>query len=321
MLRVVANKNDPNYGKGVAYIAEDDASLLDESEIASKIEALLKAPDYEPPRPPEVATQLLRLSQQSDVEIDQIVDLLKRDAMMTARVLQVAQSPHYQRSSPIQSMREAVTRLGLGFIRDMVLNISLQLRVFRAEAYEETMDRLRLHSLATAYAAQIVCRYSTLPADYAFICGLMHDVGIAASLIALAESSPRKSPPSMISVWPAVERLHSDAGVTLAKTWELPTEIQWVLKAHHTTKLDGQLHPMSAAVCLANQLAIELGFGLAGDADGDDDSIEAACQASLHQIDQTAETVVAQAVEGLGLSGDQLDCIRADLEKVRGEIV
>ena len=317
----MANKNDPNYGKGVAYIAEGDAALLDENEIAARLEALLKAPDYEPPRPPAVATQLLRLSQQPDVEIDQVVDLLKRDAMMTGRVLQVAQSPHYQRSSPIQSIREAVTRLGLGFIRDMVLSVSLQLRVFRAEAYHDTMDRLRVHSLATAYAAQIVCRYSTLPGEYAFLCGLMHDVGIAAGLIALGESAPRSGPPSLISVWSALERLHPEAGVLLAKSWELPDEIQWVLQAHHKATLDGHVHPMAAAVCLANQLAIEAGYGLLpSEEESDEDSLEAACQASLHHADHSSDAVIAKAVEGLGLTDAQLDCIRADLEEMRGEI-
>ena len=61
-----------------------------------------------------------------------------------------------------------------------------------------------LSTEATAHLCRILCKYTSLEGEYAFLCGLLHDVGIAATLIAFADTGPRKRAPDLIAIWPAV---------------------------------------------------------------------------------------------------------------------
>jgi HD-like signal output (HDOD) protein len=50
------------------------------------------------------------------------------------------------------------------------------------------MDLLRRNATATGYFVRILAKYTTLESGFAFMGGLMHDVGIAGTLPALSGS-------------------------------------------------------------------------------------------------------------------------------------
>ena len=151
-------------------------------------------------------------------------------------------------------------RLGLKNLTHIFVEAALHLRVFRAPKYEHAMNRLRCHSTATAYAARIVCRFASQMDDFAFLCGLLHDVGIAASLVMIGEGLIGP-PPSFEHVWPAISHIHEEAGGLLLGAWKLPADIREVVSRHHKVTIDGQSNSVVAAVCLGDHFATELGHG------------------------------------------------------------
>jgi len=180
--------------------------------------ACLEAPDYRPPILPVVAVELMTLSTRADVAIEEIVALLERDSLIAGRVLQQAGSAAVAGSVKITSLREATMRLGLLRIRDVVMEIAMNLRVFKSETYGDAMDRIRRHAVATAHLCRVVCKYTPIEGEFAFMAGLLHDVGIAGTLLALAErKSGRTKPPDLLVIWPAVERVHARAGEIMAR--------------------------------------------------------------------------------------------------------
>jgi len=253
-------ETNPNYGKGQASLALDDDVLLDEEKLTQQLLATFSAESYRPPTLPSVATELLSLSQNPDVAICDIAALLERDTMLTGRVMKRMCSPVYAGTAAVKSLDQAVMRLGLKALCDVVLEASMNLRVFRSDAYSGTMERLRLHSTATAHLSKIICRYTAIVGDYAFLCGLLHDAGIAGTLIALSEGRGSKPPPDLIAIWPAVHRMHAEASAQMAKLWGLPPDVQLVLKSHHCVLVDGYPHPLAATICLADEIAHELGL-------------------------------------------------------------
>ena len=62
----------------------------------------------------------------------------------------------------------------------------MNLKVFRSNDYADTMELLRRHSTMTAHLAKVVCKYSPVEGDFAFMAGLLHDVGIAGTLLVSA---------------------------------------------------------------------------------------------------------------------------------------
>ncbi len=313
------SKGEEGYGQGRASIAEGDDVLLDEEVMVERLLALIESPDYRPPTLPVVAVELMSLSQRADVEIDDVVALLEQDSLIAGRVLKLVGSAGLAGAVKITSLREATMRIGLAAIRDMVMEIALNMRVFKNEDYADTLELLRRHATVTAHFARLLTRHTTLESEYAFMAGLMHDVGIAGTLLALSESrSRRKPPPDLISIWPALDRVHARAGALMAKHWNLPEDIQVAISSHHQVLIAGEPHPLAAAVTLANEMAHFFGLGVIpkeGDRLAEMSEAQADCVRSFTTIDRSDGKTLATAREALSLDEKTLGVIREEAEQ------
>lgn len=250
-------RNSLNYGRGVVEL---DIDYVDEAEVRTRLMEVFKDPKYRPPNLPAVAIELMKLSQDPNADFAKVSKVLEKDGVLTGQLLKVAQTPMYAGRIQVTSIQQALTRLGLKSLRDIVMEIALNARVFRAKPYQATMESLKRHSTAVAHLARIVSRYTSIEGEYAFLCGLLHDVGIAGALIALAEGSKGKNPPSLDDVWPAVQAVHAEASQLMVTHWDLPPDVAWAVGAHHTVLIQGYAHPMAATVRLADDLAKQLGY-------------------------------------------------------------
>jgi putative nucleotidyltransferase with HDIG domain len=239
-----------------------DLRFVSAKEVSAALRARFGSPNYRPPLLPVVAMEVMSLSHQRDASADALAELLAKDPMLAGRVLHLAQSPVYSGQSPIRSVRQAVVRLGLATMRDVVMEVAMNLRVFRAPGFATALEQLRRHSTTVAYLARAVCRFATLESELAFLCGLLHDVGIAASLVVLAEDPELRSI-GVDHVLTAVDEVHCEATGQLARLWKLPAETHLVLERHHTLRIDGHVHPLIAVLAVAEELAVEAGGAVA----------------------------------------------------------
>lgn len=309
------SKGEEGYGEGFVELDLDDDVLLDEAELTSRLAAVFESPGYRPPRLPDVAVSLLELSRRPEASIEEFAALLEQDALLAGEVMKLVRSPVYAGQAAVKTIQQALVRIGIKNLRDLVMQAALGMRVFRCDAYRDTMDRLRLHAAACGQLCRIVCRYTALEAEYAFLCGLLHDVGIAATLIALAERSAKK-PPDLIAIWPAVERVHARAAQKMTELWELPPDVGLAISAHHQVKIQGYPHPLAATVCVADDVAHARGLGVAADGAGQKGSLEQACLASHTALDRSGPATLASARETLRLGDKQIELIARDAEKL-----
>jgi len=313
-------KGQEGYGEGRAAIAEGDDVLLDEDAMVAQLLACLEAPNYRPPTLPVVAVELMSLSQRPDVAIKDVVELLERDSLIAGRVLKVACSAAYSNAVKITSLREATMRLGLLTIRDLVMEITMNLRVFKSPDYSDTMELLRRHATATARLCRIVSKYTAIEAEFSFMAGLLHDVGIAGTLLAVSETKERrKAPPDLISIWPAVDRVHQRAGELMATHWALPPDIRFALSAHHQVLIQGHAHPLAATVAIANELASELGAGVIPKPNDSPKGIRGDERDYLRAhtaVDRTPAPTLAHARKALGIEEATLSLIREEGQRM-----
>ena len=316
MIQRGKQRHEEGYGRGEAEIDASDDVLIDEEALRERILAVFRAPDYQPPTLPSTATQLMTLSQNPEVSFDDVVALLERDQMLAARVLKLARSPIYGGAARIDSLRDALMRLGLRTLRDLVLEAAMNLRVFRSEAYTAPMERLREHSQAVAVTSRVVSKYTPVEGEYAFLCGLLHDVGVAGILVSLADVPKGKAAPDLSILWPAIHAAHAEAGTMMAKIWDLPAEIPMVLDAHHRVEIDGYPHPLGATICIADRIAFELGYGFVPLPDEDEDGGPAVEKDDLAGLtthpstDASGPVALERAREALGLTDATIELIR-----------
>jgi len=300
-------KQRENYGRGSVDIEAPELDLS--ASLAKRIQARFASPQYQPPALPSVATKVLELSRERDVEFRRVCEVLEQDQMLAGKVLARAQSAAYAGAAPTRTLHDALVRLGLGTIRNLVLEMAFNMTVFRSPSYERPMEALRVHGLMVAYAARHVARQTAVDAEYAFLCGLLHDVGVNAALILLG-SEPPASRPSIDQIWSSLPWIHEDASGQIVKLWKLPPEVQMVVGQHHRMHIGGHAHPAIAALRVAEGLTEELGLGLTHPD-----------LANGYPFEKTSPEEVAEAERVLNLSLATKDRIAADLEALKAQVL
>lgn len=251
-----------SYGRGVVEIDDSDNPERQAETLIKRLRATFSTPQYAPPVLPVAALDVHRLSQARNVKLDEVLATLEKDPLLAARVLRVANSSLYA-GAPLQSLQHAVMRLGMKNLASVVWEVAMNMKVFRCKTYNDPMEQVRKHSTAVAHLSRLVAEQTPIPLDYAFLCGLLHDVGAAAILLLLGERGPVETPPLPSFVLDEVLLdVHAEASQIIAKNWKLPDDLQLVLAHHHAVHVGGHAHPTAAVIALAQKLAAEEGAAL-----------------------------------------------------------
>jgi hypothetical protein len=208
------------------------------------------------------------------------------------------------------TLQQAVVRLGLGALREIVVEAALAERVFRAPGHEEIMARLALHSTACAHVTRLVLRQLHREVDHGFLCGLLHDIGIAAALLASVDRPEwRRLPIDVLA--PVVDAVHVDASGVVATLWKLREPIRRVVASHHEVVVDGKAALVNAALVVAEQLCWEAGAGmLPPPSDADSTSVETP-EPPSEGLDVNWPEVFGEARNALEMDDRQLSSARA----------
>jgi HD-like signal output (HDOD) protein len=148
----------------------DDAGSLAEYQQAlqQRLLGLFAEPNYQPPVLPVMAMKLLHLSQKAGTNICDLVTLLEMDPVLTGDILRVAQSAAFSTGREPKSIHDCITRIGVRRAGDLFLRAALDATIFRARGYEQVLERLRQHSVATGEIARMIwVQILVFPCDHA----------------------------------------------------------------------------------------------------------------------------------------------------------
>lgn len=228
-------------------------------DLEHRLERLFTSQDYKPPRLPEGAVRVLELGRKEEVRIEEIHQALESDSLLVAAVLRVVRSPLYGRGD-VSSLRDALVRLGLQRIRDIVMEVATSGKLFNAPGYSGTLTELQRHNRAVAHIVRVVGKAAQIDSESAFLCGLLHDVGTMALLAIVGGDSDCERPP-LDRVLKAIRPIHASASARVAKLWGLPDPVVEVLAVHHHQQIEGPLQRLAAAVAVAEAISVQLGAG------------------------------------------------------------
>lgn len=129
------------------------------------------------PPAPRVLPQLLSLLSDPDCETSQIVELISFDPGLTAKVLRMCNSAFFGLARPVTDVDEAVKRLGLKMIYQLVAAAVGSRTLQPTTTSFPHTTRLWEHSVTAALAAQILAKDLRLDEGTQFTAGLLHDIG------------------------------------------------------------------------------------------------------------------------------------------------
>ncbi len=193
------------------------------------------------PTIPAVATRVLSLLDQPEVDIDEIADLILTDQVMAARVLKIVNSPLYRPSQPITSLKGALIYLGLRHIREFILTCAF-IQSFEGKDGVLGVKPFWEHSFGVGIVARIIARKAGYrDTEKAYIGGIIHDIGEVFLSYYFREEFQRlvdrmKEHPHLL-VEAELEEFgttHCEIGLCMAREWNFPDDYCEVISCHHT---------------------------------------------------------------------------------------
>lgn len=192
------------------------------------------------PSLPAVAVQVLELTGNPDVRMDELARTIQADQALSAKILRTVNSSFYGLRRRCTSIDKALVLLGLGPVKGLVLGFSLVSSLGEDKDLGfDYMDYWR-RGLNTAVAGKLVanaCKFDC--GDEAFLAGLFQDMGMVACYRAIGARYAEVvasvgSDHAMLSraEMLAFEMRHADIGAELAGRWRLPQNLVIPLKYH-----------------------------------------------------------------------------------------
>jgi HD-like signal output (HDOD) protein len=210
----------------------------------------LRTLDDLPPFSP-IMNRLLASLAGEDVSFTKLGDLIEKDTVIAGNLLHVVNSALYARRSVINSVRRAVSVLGVTKLRNVVLGLSVANMWNRTRVPATwSMKRFDMHSAAVAILSDLLAQH--LPVTYpegAFVAGLFHDLGRLLIALALPQESAaivqefdRGSAPNAaadrLTLVQCEERVlgfsHAELSADALAVWKLPRPVLAAVASHHS---------------------------------------------------------------------------------------
>jgi len=230
-----------------------------------KIDEILNRVPKLPPSP-QLLPKLMGMLTDPDTDIAQIVDVISFDPVLTAKLLQVCNSPVFRGNTRVNDVSEAVNRLGLKTVYGIVAAvIGVKAVTFTSKVGGRSAADLWRHSVVAAFAAQFLSEEITPDNGLLFTSGLLHEIG----QVVLAEAfKGRLAPPvpdaehnpkAMIEM----EKKHygadhAEIGARMLERWNFSTAMVDCVRFHHDPAAAQESPALAACVGLGDCLAYGL---------------------------------------------------------------
>lgn len=218
---------------------------------------------------PVTAQKVLGLMSDPDVSIEKIKRIVSIDPGLATKILKIANSAFYGGYRNIQNLTQAILRLGLSSVRNIVVATSLK-NVYKRFGLAEKL--LWEQMIGSAIAAGIIARKSRVadPED-AFIGGLLHDIG----MVVLNNEFPDKFAKVMEKVYndevsfstaetEVFEFTHREVGALVVRKWGFPENIEFLLRNfdnHEVVSKERWMHDLVTIITMADRVCQKFGMG------------------------------------------------------------
>jgi HD-like signal output (HDOD) protein len=212
--------------------------MIDEKAFLESLNEAIDSNRLTLPTLPEVAIQVRDAVEKENSTAKVVSDIIVTDAALSARLLQVANSPLYRGRVQIDSVQMAVTRLGVRLVRSLVVSLIMQ-QIFQAtnDLLDKKFRQVWEESVQIAALSRVLASgLEQLDRDQAMLGGLIHNIG-ALPVLAMAENHDEllEDADELDRVLAA---LSPTVGTRILNTWDFPPSL--INVTQHFLDLDYQ---------------------------------------------------------------------------------
>lgn len=215
---------------------------------------------------PQVAIRVLQLTNNENVQLHQLSELISTDAAFASEVLTIANSLLYAPRFPARTILQAIAVLGGNHLQGMCLTVGI--RCYLGSSLKHPVIRnVWRHNLACALISKELAAAGFMDKETAYTAGVLHDIGRLAlavirpneyaALLATYEGSGGNILPLEAELFGCD---HCEAGRKLAADWKLPCEFDPIVFEHHLPRRLDFAWCMAELVKISCRLADTAGF-------------------------------------------------------------
>ena len=252
---------EANSGQSEDYLLKKETASM--RSIFTNILKKFTAGKINPPVMPQVVREVQAVVKRPKSTSDELAQVIEKDPVISLRLISVANSPIYRGVTEIRNVKSALPRLGLKETLNIVLAIANKsLYSTDKVQFRILMDKLWVHSLASAYGSKLIAQNLKLDdSDKFFLMGLTHDIGKILLLKAFTEASKDRKL-NMNAITANIQEAHLSLGSLLLKRWGFDEDFIKVLTHHEDKNLSPDTDKEILVVHLANLLTRKIGFSL-----------------------------------------------------------
>ena len=252
---------------------------------------------------------------------EDLLDIIRTDPALAGKLMRVANSPFYLAASPIASINAAVVRIGLDQVRRVTIAATIS-ESYKVEGFESVMTHLRLHSVGTGMAAELLAISSPVNPAEAFLAGLLHDVG-EALVYRLVRKRACEDTTAGDAWYPdrrvlrrLARRQHLRLGALFLGTWDLAANVASAIAYHHHPE---HAEPRFLEIAALIHIADEISTRAVQHVQGQPWKTHLAMRALASKPADVAAAVAADGIDDVTVS-DLLPCCPRgwDEERLRG---
>ena len=248
---------------GIAKLnAPADIKLPTPAEIKASMDHLLPIP--------QVALKVLRMIEDQGHAIHKIADEIRKDQVISARAIQLANSAMFAKRQAIESLDQALIYLGTDHVVKLVISVAVQGYFDQSSSgYSLCKGGLYHHALGCALVAEaLAVKTGKVESRKAYTAGLLHDIGKVVLDQYVAPAYPlfyRQAMEKNENLLSIERRLlgidHAEAGRMLAQQWSFPESLAHAIRYHHHPGKESPFKSLAIIVYLADLLLSRFSVG------------------------------------------------------------
>ncbi|HET6420356.1 MAG TPA: HDOD domain-containing protein [Geobacteraceae bacterium] len=211
------------------------------------------------PTIPDIATKVIDLLDNPEVELEELADMILTDQVMASRVIKIVNSPLFRPMHEIKSIKRALIYLGFRHIREIALTCSI-IDAFGSNSGVFDIKTFWEHSFGVGVVAKIIAqrvRYQEV--EKAYIVGVVHDIGevflsyyFKDDFQKIVDRLKGTTGSFVEAEEEILDTTHCEVGQCLAKKWNFPPEYCDVILNHHSPLEAVQDPTLTAIINLAD---------------------------------------------------------------------
>ena len=217
---------------------------------------------------PMVATRIVQMLSHTEVDISEVGRMIAAEPVFASRVLQMANSPLFALERQVRTISHAIILLGLRRVK--AITMTRALGDFIAPAMKvQALHVCWQNSLAGAILSERLARACKMDADFAYVAGLLRDIGRLALLVKypipysnLLAVSQENGFDLMTTERDLFDVDHCQAGAWLMSQMSFPQDLCEVVAHHHEPPAEDEPLRMVHVVRIADLVAESLGLAV-----------------------------------------------------------